>query len=265
MDGAAVVQRHRCRDAALTGPAAQLAGTAERLADRLDRRLVAIGERHDLDRRNLLVAHREIERLARVGRLPTPNDYWHRWAVPRAAILVDASVAAIVDEAHRLARALDAFLAARGQGVHLAEPPGCHRDRGDAGAAAGPAGGALRDQGPDGVAVASLAIATLGRAVPTPAAIDHLGAWWHRRLRRCAAFRALPELVAGAEPDLAIGRAEMALLDRPPWSHGDRLLSAFELAHAEIRTQAQLVSAGLEARIAHRAGLAAPAPAIDLD
>jgi hypothetical protein len=31
-----------------------------------------------------------------------------------------------------------------------------------------------------------------------------------------------------------IARVEMALLDRAPWSHGDRLLSAFELAHLDI-------------------------------
>lgn len=74
-------------------------------------------------------------------------------------------------------------------------------------------------------------------ALPSTQDIDGLGQWWQRRLRRAATLRALPD-VAARLPDaaeLTIAHHEMWLLDQPPWSHGDRLLSAFELAHAEIR------------------------------
>ncbi|MEZ5408834.1 MAG: hypothetical protein R2761_12465 [Acidimicrobiales bacterium] len=74
-------------------------------------------------------------------------------------------------------------------------------------------------------------------ALPSTADIDELGQWWQRRLRRAATLRALPDVAArlpGAA-ELTIAHHEMGLLDQPPWSHGDRLLSAFELAHAEIR------------------------------
>ncbi len=74
-------------------------------------------------------------------------------------------------------------------------------------------------------------------ALPSTLEIDELGQWWQRRLRRAATLRALPDVAArlpGAA-ELTIAHHEMWLLDQPPWSHGDRLLSAFELAHAEIR------------------------------
>ncbi len=35
--------------------------------------------------------------------------------------------------------------------------------------------------------------------------------------------------------ELAVAAAEMALLSQAPWSHDDRLLSAFELAHGRLR------------------------------
>ena len=82
-----------------------------------------------------------------------------------------------------------------------------------------------------------LAVGDVVAALPSTAAIDELGRWWQRRLRRAAAMRALPDVAArlpGAA-ELTIAHHEMWLLDQAPWSHGDRLLSAFELAYAEIR------------------------------
>ena len=83
--------------------------------------------------------------------------------------------------------------------------------------------------------------ASLTLAIPSRAGIDELGRWWQRRLRRAAVVRALPRLVGQLPADLerTIAHYEMALLDRPPWSHGDRLLSAFEQAHGEIGRYSQ--------------------------
>jgi hypothetical protein len=66
--------------------------------------------------------------------------------------------------------------------------------------------------------------------------VDELGRWWQRRLRRAAMLRALPQVMwrAPGQAELTVARIEMELLDRAPWSHGDRLLSAFEVAHADV-------------------------------
>lgn len=70
----------------------------------------------------------------------------------------------------------------------------------------------------------------------TVGAIDELGHWWLGRLRLAAALRALPQLALWPveEVPARLAHQEMHLLSRPPWSHGDLLLSAFELAHREI-------------------------------
>lgn len=84
---------------------------------------------------------------------------------------------------------------------------------------------------------ALVSAAEVAAALPSTDDIDELGQWWQRRLRRAATLRALPDVAArrpGAA-EITIAHHEMWLLDQPPWSHGDRLLSAFELAHAEIR------------------------------
>lgn len=84
---------------------------------------------------------------------------------------------------------------------------------------------------------ALVSAADVAAALPSTEEIDELGRWWQRRLRRAATLRALPDVAAGrpGAAELTIAHHEMWLLDQPPWSHGDRLLSAFELAYAEIR------------------------------
>ena len=90
-------------------------------------------------------------------------------------------------------------------------------------------------------------------AIPPPDPINELGEWWQRRLHRGALVRSLPRLLlSGVEAELVVGTAELALLDGPPWSHGDRLLSAFELAHSEIRSQTRLLADDLTNRIVER-------------
>ena len=73
-------------------------------------------------------------------------------------------------------------------------------------------------------------------ALPSTAGINDLGSWWQRRLRRAAMMRSILAIATNtpARAEFLIANKEMALLDQAPWSHGDRLLSAFELAHGEI-------------------------------
>ncbi len=99
------------------------------------------------------------------------------------------------------------------------------------------------------------AIGRVLEAVPSGHGIHDLGSWWHRRLRRAAVRRSLPALPRAwpaGRIDIVVGRAELELLDGPPWAHGDRLLSAFELAHSEIRTNAELVMDELAVKAVRR-------------
>ncbi|MGI9596475.1 MAG: hypothetical protein ACR2QK_09960 [Acidimicrobiales bacterium] len=208
--------------------------SAKSSGDRLAVRLRQALSRHDLNRQELLAAQRDVTRLRKIGALPGPTEYWRRSALPRAALMVDESMTAVVEEGQALGEALDRFM------VELESP-----------VLASWTGSSLDPAVVD--AMTSQAIGYLLSAVPSARSIDALGSWWQRRLHRAAIVSALPELLhSSSDADLVIGRAEMSLLDRPPWSHGDRLLSAFELAHGEIKTQSDLVADGLSSRVAAR-------------
>lgn len=209
----------------------RLALAAREAGGRLETRLRQAMELHDLHRRELMAAQRDVVRLRRAGVLPGPNEYWESTAVPRASILVDASLTAVADEIGALADAVDRFLVAASRSTL---EPWIHGADAQA---------ALQQAG-------TSAVDLLLEAIPDPGPINDLGEWWQRRLHRAALTRSLPRLlVSGEEADLVIGTAELALLDGPPWSYGDRLLSAFELAHSEIRSQARLLADHLLTRI----------------
>ncbi len=201
---------------------------------RLGERLHQARAAHDLSRSELVKAQRDVARLHRIGALPSPNEYWKRSALPRAATMIDESMSAVVEEGELLGTALDRFM------LDLDRSP-------LQGWGSSTAGKATVDH------VTSEAIGQLMDAVPSDESINALGLWWQRRLRRAATVASMPRLlIAGAKADALIGGREMELLDRPPWSHGDRLLSAFELANSEIKTQTELVMEGLSARVARR-------------
>lgn len=211
-----------------------LAACASASTGRLAERLLQARDAHDLTKAELIAAQRDVARLHRIGALPAPNEYWKRSALPRAALMIDASMAAIVEEGEALGAALDRFM------VEVDESP---LDRWSASGA----GKATVEH------VTAQAIAQLMEAVPPSDSIHALGSWWQRRLRRTAVRGAFPGVLAsGSQREAVIGKREMELLDRQPWSHGDRLLSAFELAHNEIRTQTELVMEGLTARVGRR-------------
>lgn len=202
---------------------------------RLNQRLQQTVDQHDLDRKELLTAHRNAIRLDRADSLAGPTEYWQQSALPRAALLVDPSMAALVDVGDELGRKLDRFLLDLDDVGH----PWTDTETGRAAS----------------TQASAQAIDRMLQAVPSSHTIHSLGSWWHRRLRRAAVLRSLPLLPRAGfagQMDIVIGRAELDLLNGPPWAHGDRLLSAFELAHSEIRTQTELVMEGLTARVARR-------------
>ncbi len=205
--------------------------------NRLEAGLRQAIDRYDLDRRELAFAQRQITRLRRAGLLPGTTEYWESTAVPRASVLVDASLGLISDEADQVHIALERFLVAASRSA--LEP---------------------WISGADGQAAVQrsgrAAIDRLVSAIPLPDGIDDLGEWWQNQLHRRALLRAVPQLlVSRQQPATVIGQAELALLDSPPWNYGDRLLSAFELAHGEIRTEATRVANRMMAQVAeHRDG-----------
>ncbi len=180
------------------GASRLVAGTAERVARRLDELLAS----SDLSRRELQATHRRISLLDREGTAPSANEFWEAAAAPRADFLVRRALAILDEELWLLTGAVRA-------GV-------CVPD--DAGVSA-------RD-----------AYLHLVAALPDGAAIDELGRWWQRRLRRAAVAGSIPAVLTArpGEIDLVVSNHEMVLLDRAPWSHGDRLLSAFELGRNEL-------------------------------
>ncbi len=189
---------------------------ADRLAGRLDRAV----ELHGLDRRELSATQRQIRRLRRAGLVPNANEYWESTAVPRAETLLDDSMGAIAEEADRLRDAVDRFLVATSRST--LEPWISGAD----------GRAAIQRSGQD-------AVDRFLGALPPTEPIDQLGEWWQRQLHRRAVLRALPRLLTSRESaEQLVGRIELDLLDSSPWCYGDRLLSAFELAQAEIRNRA---------------------------
>ena len=142
---------------------------------------------------------------------------------------------AIVDEGERLAEAIERFLTATSRST--LEPW-----------VSGAEGRAAIQQ------TGTAAVDRLLGAVPPSDSIDDLGEWWQRRLHRRALLRAVPRfLTSRASAEAIVGAVELDVLDASPWCYGDRLLSAFELAHAEIRRQANGLAEDLTARILDRA------------
>ncbi len=212
----------------------RLGRSARDAADRLQGRLNVAIDRYDLDRRELMAAQHQVTRLRRAGLVPSPTDYWESTAVPRAEALVENSVDAVLDEGQRLSDAIDRFLTATSRST--LEP----WIRGAEGQAA------IQQTG-------AAAIDRLVGAVPSAESIDDLGEWWQRQLHRRAVLRSIPRLLTSRDSaETIIGAVELEILDSSPWCYGDRLLSAFELAHAEIRSQITGVADDLVARVSER-------------
>jgi hypothetical protein len=201
-------------DPALGDPA--LTGLVWATSIRMQERLAAAVSANALTRDEVIETERAIRQLLRAGRAPSVDRFWTATALPRADRLCCAARAVIDDELSRLT----------GEALALALDGPVDTDR------AVPAATAVTAA--DAAAVMSRRLET---ALPANSDIDALGRWWLRRLRWAARLHALPQLLRTAPPaaGLVLANRELQLLDQPPWSHSDRLLSAFELARADIR------------------------------
>ncbi|MDH3679739.1 MAG: hypothetical protein OEV40_07295 [Acidimicrobiia bacterium] len=179
------------------GPCSAAGAADEQLAilERLRVCLDTLSSAHDLRRRDVRAAEQAIRRLDRHAMAPTANEFWATTALPRAQRL-------LVETRHVIDRDLLCLQA--------------HADR---------PGSRLRVSHREVVS-----------ALPSTQHINDLGCWWQQRLRRAALIRSAAAVVGRppSQAELTIANHEMALLNRAPWAHGDRLLSAFELVHGEI-------------------------------
>jgi hypothetical protein len=196
---------------------------AASIANRLERQLEAAASFHNLSRRQLQASHRSVEQLSRGGAVPTASEFWEQTARPQARNLFEAATAAIDSEAAELTRALQQFATAirlelRAGGGRL-EPDWLIDD--------------LHEVAERGVRQVVVTVRSLDQ-------MDELGRWWQGRLRRKAMLSVMSKALTSPlrQFELIVSAAEMQLLEHPPWSHDDRLLSAFELTHSELREYA---------------------------
>lgn len=203
-------------DNALTAATERLA-TRLRLAEHLLRSdLAQAVAAHDLTRAQLLGVEANARRQSRAGVAPTADEFWNQTAQPQAAVLLTAC-RRIQDEAGTV---VGNILWRHGREVAALEP-----ESGDA--------GRWRE-------IVEAEVHRLGPAFIPPTVIDGLGQWWQNRLRRRATVLAVSSslLKPAAQFPLRVTECELELTRRPPWCHGDRLLAAFELTHADLQARA---------------------------
>jgi hypothetical protein len=203
-------------DNALTVATERLA-TRLRAAEHLLRSdLAHAATAHDLTRAQLIGVEANARRQSRAGVAVTANEFWIQTAQPQAAVLLTAC-GRVQDEAEG---AIGDALWRHGRVLATFEPNPEDADR-------------WRD-------IVVAAVHRLGPALVPPTIINSLGRWWQNRLRRRAMVLALPDslLQPATRFPLLVTERELELARRPPWSQGDRLLAAFELAHADLRARA---------------------------
>lgn len=179
---------------------------------RLAERLEAVRRVYDLGPRALLSSHRQVKALDRLGVAPSPVDYWSVSANPVGQMLVNAAAPVIEEELKCFEDAVSRY----------------HRS------VANGAGGWPTEAAQ---AVVDECCFRISSSQLDAEPLNRLGRRWQSQLRRAAMVSALPRILfsSARDADAHINAAEVELLDQAPWAHDDRLLSAYELAHADVR------------------------------
>ncbi len=194
---------------------ARLIERADVTTTRANERLEVVRRSYEVDERELLQTQREMGRQTADGLAPSTAEFWRSHASPRAERLADASKAVIDEEFEELAAATVRFRRSiRSLGVIA------------------PATYAQAE------ADLSAALDLVATIALDPEPLNQLGERFQRRLRRTASLQLLPGslLISPAETERIIDRAEIDLLDHAPYTYCDKLLVAFELSHADIRS-----------------------------
>lgn len=210
----------------------RFARRAQSIASLLDRRLKHTISAHDLSEKRLWAAHREMAEQHRRTAAPTPGDYWEKTAYPRAQRFLAEMVDVVAAEEEELTRAFQQFAFSVAEQTRRGAPAiddnPLEQRR--------PTGGADIDLD-TAIAVARSGVDEFVAAAAVGNRINEVGAWWQGKLRRKAIVVSMARLLVApvGHYQIEVAAAEMRLLARPPWSLDDRLLSAFELAHSDLR------------------------------
>ncbi len=208
----------------MTSSVPELTAANDRLRQRIDTsarrlrsRLRVIADAHDLRRADLKRTTRDLRTLHQDGCEPSPSEFWKTTAEPMAAMLVTTSIAAIDDEMAQVEDAIDRFsesvrIINRSSAAHITAAQ-------------------VRQ-------TLEVELGVLESCAASTDSINLLANRWSAQLRRAAWRRQAHVLLfrSAAEADAIIGQAQVTLVEECPWAHTDRLLSAFELGHADIRT-----------------------------
>ena len=224
----------------------KFARRAQSIAGLLGHRLETTMSAHDLSEKRLWAIHRDMEDLHRRGGAPTPADYWEKTAYPRAQHFLSEMIDVIAAEEEELMRAFRQFAFSVAERSRLDSPSMDDNplDRHS------PVGGADIDLA-TAIAVAQSGVDEFVAAAEVGNRINEVGAWWQGRLRRKAILAAAGRLLVTplGQCDVEVAAAEMRLLAKPPWSIDDRLLSAYELAHSDLRDHVAKRRSDLHRRI----------------
>ncbi len=194
---------------------ARLTERAVVICTRANERLDVVRHSYEIDDRALLQTQREVGRQIETGLAPSSAQFWQSVASPLAERLADAAKAVIDDEFKEFAASTLRFRRS------------------------------VRSMGPLSPSMLRRAEADLSgvydlmETVALDAApLNAVGERFQRRLRRTASRSMLPRsfLISPGETERIIDAVELELLDTPPYCQCDKLLVAFELAHADIRT-----------------------------
>lgn len=196
----------------------RLADRSAAIRERLMAELAQAQNHHELDWRSLLSSHREIVEQVVAGSEPTIETFWAAHAQPRSEELTSRCLHVVDAHLLLLWDAVEVFV----EGVRPAL--------------------ALNGEPPSEDAMESLRadverlIQPVSSAAPDRSTLDGLGERWQERMRRQAIRRYVRSGGAtDASLSAAVDALELEMINQAPWAHADQLLSAFELAHTEIR------------------------------
>lgn len=193
----------------------RLADRTAAISERLSARLDDVRQQHELTLASLLSEQQAAHKASKEGEALSATAYWQQVAEPRAALYVKDAINVLDSEIYAIEEAVKRFL---GSIRIFANASG---RRSDPRAVSG---------------WIAEAVHPLLATTPKMDNLNRVGHQWQKRLRRAAAVRSIPELLLN--PQLSsrdiISQTEMRLLENSPWVHGDRMLSAFELATSDI-------------------------------
>lgn len=196
----------------------RLATRSAAIRERLVAELGLAQNLYELGWRSLLTSQREVAERCSTGSAPEVESYWSETAKPAADQLTDRCLHIVDAHLLLLFDAVSVFIdgVRPSLGINGGPPsPGAYESlRSDVERLIEPVSTVALDRKP----------------------LNDVGERWHERLRRQAIRRYVR---SGGATEAGYAQAidvlELQMLRQPPWVHADQLMSAFELAHTDVR------------------------------